>query len=1042
MARNLKAAFQAYLASSGANNWLIDATISEKDLLGFSARQEKAVANSVHSILICPRNLIQRLSINLIALELLVHVGHLSNAADLAHWLQFIDDRAEPASSRTARLIIACQPKRCGQTKDAISRYEMLSSSDFDVSCGSYFDMFGLHQNAALYQQQRLESDSISLSRHQLHTAGTFTCSLDAMWQVVHRYLHFLADSDLRSGDPTKLQWSSPTKMSSHDSNSSPLYIISATPPIHAAVGPHFESSPQPSLEACKRSVIQSIFTDLVNANALNMHMSPSFRSLPSPHSTSAKPNRKLAKFRQSVPKLSTPFDMSTQDGIEGHVLSEMLLKLVWKEGPELGHLHSAFLLLSAESLFSDHPTDFECLDRDHVKYVCSMETIGSLFVSNEQLEELKNWHTKLFGLIKLSSTSLGIDWNNSSHKYLIVPCELIKTPDGMLTLPTSPTIDWKVIQQTRDGFERDDWQSWPGSYVYYEHEPAQRYLVKEIDFGRSPRSPCRTHPESTVAEAVFLKHKKVVQDLNQPLAKVKLVSCKPFNALLRQANLRVPKDSTLERGALVDANPYQFVDLVPELLSIFIKTGNTPHESILILPSLLCRLEAFLRTQHFYNSVGLEFIPLNLALTSLTTASASENTDLEVLETVGDMVLKLFVHTHIVFAYPRMTRWHYEHYRRFWISNKYQCQLAVDRELDLWMNANPFCGKHFLPGFRDLPAPQMPSGLTEKHVADCMEAILGACYQAGGLDGAAKCLQSIGLGGILFPQLRPEPLMKYYPSQFEHFKLLENVLGYEWKDKSLVLESLSHESFDGLALLSFHRLGLIGDALFDYFLVINHAAKVMPNATPGDLTYLKSIAVCGYAQSVIAHRMGLASFLLHRSPKLVAHLSQFSSALNAIDMPNIPFWRLSSLDLPEALPMCLEAIVGAVFVDSGFNIDVTWRVFEPHFAPFWNLYVRPGASFWPKTTMANLSIRLNCSKYAEFPARRLHLSRAFAVETQYHQLKAIGIASSKRIAQSDAAARLLSIIIADKTPEETLIDRLQQHCLCQRTVDREEGEF
>ena len=43
----------------------------------------------------------------------------------------------------------------------------------------------------------------------------------------------------------------------------------------------------------------------------------------------------------------------------------------------------------------------------------------------------------------------------------------------------------------------------------------------------------------------------------------------------------------------------------------------------------------------------------------------------------------------------------------------------------------------------------------------------------------------------------------------------------------------------------------------------------------------------------------------------------------------------VEELDPPKALGDVVEALAGAVFLDSGMDLSAVWKVFEPFFEPF-----------------------------------------------------------------------------------------------------------
>ena len=116
---------------------------------------------------------------------------------------------------------------------------------------------------------------------------------------------------------------------------------------------------------------------------------------------------------------------------------------------------------------------------------------------------------------------------------------------------------------------------------------------------------------------------------------------------------------------------------------------------------------------------------------------------------------------------------------------------------------------------------------------------------------------------------------------------------------------------------------------------------------TPGDLSELRSELVNNQFLAVVAGSLGMFDLLEHTSPtlgKTLAHFSQIldknvdilscSDYVNVLqfanpektDSNNLLFWRNEDM-APKAAGDVLEAIIGAVAVDSQFNMDVI-RVF------------------------------------------------------------------------------------------------------------------
>jgi len=590
----------------------------------------------------------------------------------------------------------------------------------------------------------------------------------------------------------------------------------------------------------------------------------------------------------------------------------------------------------------------------------------------------------------------------------------------------------------------------------------------------------------------------------------------------------------------------------------------------------------------------------LVLGLNAITPIAADEEFNFEMLETVGDNVLKLYVayflsrkggglgkegcgFEHVMQQRRKRgasggnwslnNRYSLEAWSHRWISNAYLCTLAMDRGIDQMMNlgfinacqqiasvkvstksqpspassstslkpipfslpsttpaepsstinlstaskntsekttqtTNPF--SIFISGFSH---PHPPSAvfpyadtkysnslLSEKAIADCTEAILGASFKQGGTHGANLFFTAFGMpemsmiehttllaaesGSSSLTEVRMEaknvdpfessPQVPTSPSRPD-IHSIEVILGYKWQKRELLEEALTHESLRPTTNLQassscYHSLCTLGDALFDH-LVLRYILVKVPDATPGEFTHLKSIAVCGYSQSLLAHRIGLHQFLLHQSQDLEMRLRAFHRTVQAFEFVGIgksdgkltsadddrseqqlgrtvrPFWNYTGLDYPEALSLCLEAVVGALFEDVEGDVDRTWTLLQPLFVPFWDSHVLPHigstlSSPWPKALLASLqqhvievkkseagtsssssvsssssmssspSAFVPCRAYYEAPPMRMRIAAAYVVASSYHSLRALGIASTKRISQSDSALRVLYKII------------------------------
>lgn len=130
----------------------------------------------------------------------------------------------------------------------------------------------------------------------------------------------------------------------------------------------------------------------------------------------------------------------------------------------------------------------------------------------------------------------------------------------------------------------------------------------------------------------------------------------------------------------------------------------------------------------------------------------------------------------------------------------------------------------------------------------------------------------------------------------------LQGILGITFKDDSLLQQALIHRSYlnenPTLHLVSNERLEFLGDAVLG-FVVANELYHRFPDFSEGELTNLRSSLVRGDTLSGIALSLHLGDYLY------LGHGEEESGGRTR----------------PRNLSCVLEAVIGAVFVDQGFDV-------------------------------------------------------------------------------------------------------------------------
>lgn len=132
-------------------------------------------------------------------------------------------------------------------------------------------------------------------------------------------------------------------------------------------------------------------------------------------------------------------------------------------------------------------------------------------------------------------------------------------------------------------------------------------------------------------------------------------------------------------------------------------------------------------------------------------------------------------------------------------------------------------------------------------------------------------------------------------------FTALENNLGFTFKDKNLIFCALTHRSYlnehQDKNLVSNERFEFLGDAVLE-LTISKKIFDDFPLLPEGDLTALRSKIVCTKTLSEIAKELNLGKFLL-----LSRGEDEGGGRTN-----------------PTLLANCMEAIIGATYLDQGYE--------------------------------------------------------------------------------------------------------------------------
>ncbi|PRP85519.1 hypothetical protein PROFUN_06751 [Planoprotostelium fungivorum] len=283
-------------------------------------------------------------------------------------------------------------------------------------------------------------------------------------------------------------------------------------------------------------------------------------------------------------------------------------------------------------------------------------------------------------------------------------------------------------------------------------------------------------------------------------------------------------------------------------------------------------------------------------------------------LEFLGDAVFEFAVTTHLISMFPDNSEGTLSVRRSYLVQNQMAAKMMQDRGMDdfILTAGHPVFSK---------------GGEYRYHVlADSFEAILGAVMLDSGIHTARKILADFlfvvrfhvegpeeadlhdiwmeernqGKRGTSHSQVPDPAPARGGPEAFEER------IGYRFDDIELLRSALTHPSVSTVDSLAFNVLEFLGDAILQLLSSV-HLYHQSPSFQEGVLSMIRSIHVNNKNLCNLGYQLGLEEFFRFRCPP---------------DDPTTATW----------LSDCLEAIMGAIYVDGGLRPVKTF--FDVVFVP------------------------------------------------------------------------------------------------------------
>jgi endoribonuclease Dicer len=263
---------------------------------------------------------------------------------------------------------------------------------------------------------------------------------------------------------------------------------------------------------------------------------------------------------------------------------------------------------------------------------------------------------------------------------------------------------------------------------------------------------------------------------------------------------------------------------LLPQAGCAWLPISHSVRRAFEVLPVLCHRITAEYRARCARYELNLPpSISTNFIIEAFTIPAASFPFSNQRMETLGDAVLQLCTTVHLLNRYPNRHEGQLTTLRQQVVGNRYLMHRALDLGLEQFVNSeitNVSKWRYTSPDDA-LPYHHGTARLSRvvtrefprRSLQDCMEALLGASFLAGGIPVALQAGTALGLelGG-------PLPWFIRYHSILEPtiiapaFAALEESLNYKFQRNHLVMESLTHPSLTFSDVPSYQRLEFLGD--------------------------------------------------------------------------------------------------------------------------------------------------------------------------------------------------------------------------------------
>ncbi|KAG9118827.1 Dicer-like protein 1 [Ceratobasidium sp. 392] len=264
-------------------------------------------------------------------------------------------------------------------------------------------------------------------------------------------------------------------------------------------------------------------------------------------------------------------------------------------------------------------------------------------------------------------------------------------------------------------------------------------------------------------------------------------------------------------------------------------------------------------------------------------------------------------------------------------------------------------------------------------------------------------------------------------------FSRVQEKLGYTFNNPSLVVEAFTHTAYDPTKGSSYNRLEFLGDSLIDLY-VLKYMYKKFDKMTPGQMSWARSRLVNATTFGKLGVGLELHKCILTSSNALEKAMTSFAAEVEEVSLPEIlrSCWKI---DAPKPISDVFESIFGAVFVDSSFDLELTFTVIDRVMSNIMQ-FVSPNMPGDPTSELVRWVASQGCEAQGSTIFRTSSSKESLAgakdtVETVVHgRTIALITAATAKLARPMAAQATLDIL-----KDETHQYALCKICTCPRAV-------